>query len=127
MKACVHGYPRHYRREAHLNIGAVRSNTLLHHLCLPEMLQPSVHQPNPISPTNCGPSEEKTGEDPNARASIKVQWNPPGARALYPTSRDPPPNIAAREAWRHKRVACVESCTGDGQRPRTAYKAENRV
>jgi hypothetical protein len=29
MKACVHGYPRHYHKEAHLNTGAVSvGNTL---------------------------------------------------------------------------------------------------
>ena len=39
MKARVHGYPRHYHREAHLNIGAGRECHAIHHLCLPEMLQ----------------------------------------------------------------------------------------
>jgi hypothetical protein len=39
MKARVHGYPRHYHREAHLNIGAGREFHPIHHLCLPEMLQ----------------------------------------------------------------------------------------
>jgi hypothetical protein len=44
MKARVHGYPRHYHRKAHLNIGAVRRFLTMRHLCLPEMVQTRENQ-----------------------------------------------------------------------------------
>ena len=68
MKARVHGYPQHYHREAHLNIGAVRR---LHHhtpsLCVPEMLQI-------WSRTTFEPLERKAGVTWVQREAVSSQW-----------------------------------------------------
>ena len=133
MKACVHGYPRHYRREAHLNIGAVRSNTLLHHLCLPEMLQPQfISRILFLLPTAVQVKRRPERTRTHARASRYSGTPRARARSTRHRAIHLRTSLLAKlgdtSVWR---VWSRARETGKGREPRirqrTAYKADNRV
>ena len=73
MKAHVHGYPRHYHREVHLHIGAVRSNTHTPSVSL-RCFRPWVHLQN--RSTGPGPlvTTPMTPTPTPASSGQFVQW-----------------------------------------------------
>ena len=109
MEARVHGYPRHYHREARLHIGAVRSVTTLPSPFVSlRCFRPGVHQPNPISLQPVGPKAgagSKTGpatDHDDALTQARGGVPPPPVELL--------PRGAERGEWREEHTCTCMLC-----------------